>query len=91
MEQSGRVPDRAFDPSVAPENRRRMNRVILSLWAILTFVVIASFAALLYFGGEVYQMAPPIPEEVVSFRWRGHLHRRRPAPGPGRMALHRRA
>ena len=43
-----------------------MNRAILSLWAILIVVVVASFAALLYFGGEVYQMAPPIPEAVVS-------------------------
>ncbi len=65
MEQSGRIPGEAYGSTVTPENRRRMNRIILSLWAILTFVVIASFAALIYFGGEVYQMAPPIPEKVV--------------------------
>ena len=65
MEQSGRVPDEAFESTAAPENPRRMNRVILSLWAILIVVVVASFAALLYFGGEVYQMAPPIPETVA--------------------------
>ena len=65
MEQSGRVPGQAYEHTVAPENPRRMNRAILSLWAILIVVVVASFAALLYFGGEVYQMAPPIPEAVA--------------------------
>ena len=65
MEQSGRVAEQAAESTVAPENPRRMNRAIMSLWAILTVVVVASFAALLYFGGEVYQMAPPIPETVA--------------------------
>ena len=65
MEQSGRIPGEAYEHTVAPENPRRMNRAILSLWAILIVVVVASFAALLYFGGEVYQMAPPIPEAVA--------------------------
>ena len=43
-----------------------MNRGLLSLWATLIVIVVGSFAALLYFGGEVYQMAPPIPEAVVT-------------------------
>ena len=37
-----------------------------ALWIVLAVVVIASFAALLYFGGEIYQMAPPIPSAVVT-------------------------
>ena len=45
---------------------RRMNRGLLALWTILIVIVLASFAALLYFGAEVYQMAPPIPETVAS-------------------------
>ena len=35
------------------------------LWTILAGVLIGSFAALLYYGHEVYQMAPPVPERVV--------------------------
>ena len=34
------------------------------LWWILATVQVASFAALLYYGGEIYQAAPPIPESV---------------------------
>ena len=50
----------------APANPRRTNRIFLYLWATLIVTVVASFAALLYFGGEVYQMAPPIPETIAS-------------------------
>ncbi len=35
------------------------------LWTILGAVLIGSFAALLYYGREVYQMAPPVPERIV--------------------------
>ena len=66
MEQAGRVPEDAGTAEIIPANPRRMNRAILSLWATLIVVVVGSFAALLYFGGEVYQMAPPIPEAVAS-------------------------
>ena len=66
MEQAAGVPEEAGTAEITPENPRRMNRVYLTLWAILTVVVVGSFAALLYFGGEVYQMAPPIPETVAS-------------------------
>ncbi len=31
----------------------------------MAFVVFTSFAVLLYYGGEIYREAPPIPEEVV--------------------------
>ncbi len=36
------------------------------LWIALSAVVVLSFGMLLYFGGEIYQMAPPIPERVVT-------------------------
>ena len=36
------------------------------LWIALAVVVIGSFATLLYYGGEVYQEAPPIPVSVVT-------------------------
>ena len=36
------------------------------LWITLAVVVIGSFAALLYYGGEVYQEAPPIPASIVT-------------------------
>ncbi len=35
------------------------------LWILLGVVVGVSFAVLLYFGGELYRQAPPIPEKVV--------------------------
>lgn len=35
------------------------------LWILLGVVVLSSFAVLLYFGGEIYREAPPIPDEVV--------------------------
>ncbi len=66
MEHAGRIPDEAREAGVATANPRRVNRVYLALWATLIVVVVGSFAALLYFGGEVYQMAPPIPEAVAS-------------------------
>ena len=66
MEHAGRIPDEAREAGDVPENPRRVNRVYLALWATLIVVVVGSFAALLYFGGEVYQMAPPIPEAVAS-------------------------
>ncbi len=34
------------------------------LWLVLGAVSLASFAALLYYGGEIYQAAPPIPRSV---------------------------
>ena len=67
MEHAGRVPDEVREAGDVPANPRRVNRVYLTLWATLIIVVVGSFAALLYFGGEVYQMAPPIPEAVASF------------------------
>ncbi|NGQ93957.1 nitric-oxide reductase large subunit [Brevibacillus sp. SYP-B805] len=35
------------------------------LWMALALVFFASFAVLLYYGGEIYQVKPPIPEKVV--------------------------
>ncbi len=36
------------------------------LWLALSLVVLLSFGLLLFYGGEIYQYAPPIPEKVVS-------------------------
>src|SRR5690606_3001872 len=36
------------------------------LWTIFSFVVIVSFAVLGYYGYEIYQEAPPIPDRVVT-------------------------
>jgi nitric oxide reductase subunit B len=36
------------------------------LWLTFGIVVVASFAVLGYFGGEIYRQAPPIPERVVT-------------------------
>jgi len=36
------------------------------LWITLALVFFASFAVLLYYGGEIYQVKPPIPDKVVT-------------------------
>lgn len=36
------------------------------LWIALGAVILISFAVLLYFGSEIYQKAPPVPEQVVD-------------------------
>jgi nitric oxide reductase subunit B len=36
------------------------------LWWLLGLLLAACFGTLLFFGGEVYQQAPPIPETVVT-------------------------
>ena len=36
------------------------------LWLSLIAVLVISFAGLIYLGSEIYQVAPPIPEEVVT-------------------------
>lgn len=36
------------------------------LWLALALVFIASFAVLLYYGGEIYQEMPPLPDRVVT-------------------------
>ncbi len=47
------------------------NRGLRSLWMMLASVVIASFSALLYYGREVYQMAPPSPPGKLPQQTRG--------------------
>ena len=49
-----------------PESTRSMTRGLIALWTGLILIVALSFAALLYFGGEVYQMAPPLPTAVTK-------------------------
>lgn len=36
------------------------------LWASLAAVIVLSFAVLLYYGREIYQKSPPIPDSVVT-------------------------
>src|SRR6056297_2872059 len=36
------------------------------LWTILIAMLVGSFAVLLWSGGQIYQAAPPVPEEVVT-------------------------
>ena len=60
------LPDTAAMPEDAPVSEQGMNRGLLYLWVGLIVLVVGSFAALLYYGGEVYQMAPPLPEGVKT-------------------------
>ena len=56
------------DPDMSGDfeaGQRRMTRGLIYLWVGLIVIVLGSFAALLYYGGEVYQMAPPVPSAVV--------------------------
>ncbi len=48
--------------SVADEAGPRQRR----LWIGLILLLLASFGTLLYFGNEIYQQAPPIPDLVVT-------------------------
>ena len=36
------------------------------LWMALALVILLSFGVLSYFGGEIYQYAPPVPVEILS-------------------------
>lgn len=36
------------------------------LWMVLAAVMVVSFGVLLYFGRDIYRMAPPIPNRVVA-------------------------
>ena len=36
------------------------------LWIGLSAVIIGSLAVLLYFGWQLYQVAPPVPKRVVT-------------------------
>jgi nitric oxide reductase subunit B len=39
---------------------------IRRLWIAFAGVILASFAVLGWVGGQIYQLAPPIPERVVT-------------------------
>ncbi|MCY4367764.1 MAG: nitric-oxide reductase large subunit [Chloroflexi bacterium] len=52
-------------PEDPQEGQRSMTRGLIYLWIGLIVIVVGSFAALLYYGGEVYQMAPPVPSAVT--------------------------
>ena len=45
---------------------RTTGNTLRNLWIALGLVVALSFGLLLYYGGEIYQMAPPIPERIVT-------------------------
>ena len=66
MEDAASMTDGSVRTEDSPEGARRMARGIRALWIGLTVLVVGSFAALLYFGGEIYQTAPPIPEAVAG-------------------------
>ena len=64
MEDAAAFPERPSAPQFirAPRTRRGLR----ALWVGLIATVGISFAALLYFGAEIYQMAPPIPEAIET-------------------------
>ena len=66
MNDATSTPDTASPPPEAAAGQDRMPRGLLYLWIGLIVLVVGSFAALLYYGGEVYQMAPPLPEGVTT-------------------------
>ncbi|MBB3111155.1 nitric oxide reductase subunit B [Paenibacillus phyllosphaerae] len=39
---------------------------VKKLWITLALVFFGSFAILIYYGGEIFQKAPPIPEKVIT-------------------------
>ena len=57
---------RAVSPAEDAPRHLRLTPGIRALWIILTTIVVVSFAALLYLGREIYQVAPPIPDLVAS-------------------------
>src|SRR5690606_38239150 len=48
------------------EQRMTEQRNYKKLWFYLSLVVVFSFAVLGYYGREIYQQAPPIPDRVDS-------------------------
>ena len=57
MDSATSVPELAARIGGIPRRRRSLR----TLWLILIVIVAVSFAALLYFGREIYQVAPPHP------------------------------
>jgi nitric oxide reductase subunit B len=47
-------------------SQRWMRHEFRRLWIGLVVVIVASFAVLGYYGGEIYRQAPPVPERVVT-------------------------
>src|SRR5687768_15234602 len=50
---------RRFKTEIAMSNTRK-------LWLALGALLVASFAVLLWSGGEIFRAAPPMPEQVVT-------------------------
>src|SRR5690606_19583185 len=51
---------------MAAPNWRAAMSSIRKLWTALTVLLLVSFAALLWVGGEIHRVMPPIPERVVT-------------------------
>ncbi len=60
------IPEPGSQAGPTPSTSHQMNWALRSLWIGLTIIVVASFAALLHYGREIYQVAPPIPEVVET-------------------------
>src|SRR5262245_28467666 len=52
------------DPGVLTMNHYSSLFSVRRLWTILTLSMLVMFGTLLYFGGQIYQAAPPIPVVV---------------------------
>src|SRR5690606_5987098 len=51
---------------MAAPNRRAAMSSTRKLWTALAVLLLVSFAALLWVGGEIHRVMPPIPEQVVT-------------------------
>ena len=60
------------------------------LWIGLAVLLAVSFAALLWVGGEIHRVMPPIPTAVVTAEGRDDLHARRHRERPAGLAVDRR-
>ena len=47
-------------------SKRASELQLRRLWVALAVVVISSFGVLLYYGGEIYQEAPPVPKSIET-------------------------
>ena len=66
MDEAASIPDRDSQAEDTAESPHRITRGLRALWIGLAVLVVTSFAALLYLGGDIYQMAPPIPDAVAA-------------------------
>ena len=60
------------------------------LWWLFGAALLIAFTILGFFGHELYRKAPPIPDQVVSFRRHRHRHPRLHPRRPAGLAVDRR-